>query len=140
MLESSKAKTIRVGRLGKLSVHPGFYVYVGSAFGPGGVEARVGRHRGRARNRHWHIDYLRSVTRLTDVWFTHDPDRREHDWASVVERKMGGVAPLPGFGASDCGCRSHLYYFRSRPSGRSFSRHLNRTHGGHDTVWIESRR
>lgn len=140
VLASSKAMRIPVGSFGELSVRPGFYVYVGSAFGPGGVKARTGRHRSRARRRRWHVDYLRSATRLEDIWFTHDPNRREHDWAAVVSEDMGGVAPLLGFGASDCDCKSHLYYFRTRPSGRSFARCVHRRHRGHGAVWIEAKR
>ena len=35
---------IAVGKLGVLAAQPGFYVYVGSAMGPGGLAARIGRH------------------------------------------------------------------------------------------------
>lgn len=138
VLASPMKRRVRVRRLGELSMLPGFYIYVGSAMGPGGVRARVGRHRSGARRRHWHVDYLRSATRLEDVWFTHDPTRREHDWAAIVSEDMGGVPPLLGFGASDCDCGSHLFYFRGRPSGRSFARCLEGRHPGHGTVWMEA--
>ena len=36
VLSSSVPALIRVGRLGSLRLHPGFYTYVGSAHGPGG--------------------------------------------------------------------------------------------------------
>lgn len=37
VLYSTAARTIRIGRLGKLQLRPGFYSYVGSALGPGGM-------------------------------------------------------------------------------------------------------
>ena len=56
--ENFQALEILVGRLGALPVEPGFYVYVGSAFGPGGLERRVGRHATTEKKHRWHIDYL----------------------------------------------------------------------------------
>ena len=53
-----------LGGLGSLTLRPGWYVYVGSAFGPGGVCARLAHHRKRAARPHWHVDYLRLHTRL----------------------------------------------------------------------------
>ena len=44
LLRASKEQTIEVGALGAMPVRPGMYVYVGSAFGSGGLQARVGRH------------------------------------------------------------------------------------------------
>ena len=73
ILWSRGVHRIRIGRLGELLTRPGFYVYVGSAFGPGGVRARVARHRRGCSRPHWHIDYLRSRTRLEEVWYSHDP-------------------------------------------------------------------
>lgn len=35
---------VRIGRTGKLETQPEFYVYVGSAHGPGEVRARVAHH------------------------------------------------------------------------------------------------
>ena len=57
----SKRLEISVGKLGVLEAQPGFYVYVGSALGPGGLAARVGRHCRREKILRWHVDYLRST-------------------------------------------------------------------------------
>ena len=120
-----------IGRLGVLRVRPGFYVYVGSALGPGGVGARV-RHHQRAGGRpHWHIDYLRPRADLVEVWHVHDTRRREHQWASIVSGLDDASVPLQGFGSSDCGCASHLFYFETRPSVRAFRGSLHRAHPGH---------
>ena len=36
VLASQKTGPVRIGRLGTLELQPGVYIYVGSAFGPGG--------------------------------------------------------------------------------------------------------
>ena len=72
---------IAVGRWGVLQIHPGYYVYVGSAFGPGGVRARVERHFRKSKRQHWHIDYLHAVLEPVCAWCSYSPERLEHDWA-----------------------------------------------------------
>ena len=110
ILRSLEASTIQVGRLGLLDVSPGWYVYVGSAFGPGGLQARVGRHQRRGGALHWHIDYLRRAASVEQVWTTLDPTPREHEWAQAFARLPGITIPLAGFGSSDCRCPAHLFY------------------------------
>jgi Uri superfamily endonuclease len=108
-------ESISVGKLGVLCLHPGFYVYVGSAFGPGGLAARLRHHVGIAQRPHWHVDTLRARCEFIAVWFTTDPRRREHTWARKIARLPGAQAPFPGFGSSDCACLTHLFWFRSQP-------------------------
>ena len=120
ILRASRARSIRAGQLGHLKVRRGTYVYVGSAFGPGGVLARVRHHEGISRAPHWHVDYLRPAVRIAEVWYSHDPIQREHQWAGILAAMRGASVPLPRFGASDCRCGSHLFFFESPPSLRSF--------------------
>jgi len=117
---ASRDAEIRVGRIGVLRIRRGFYVYVGSAFGPGGVRARVERHVRRSPVRHWHVDYLWPALQVAEIWYSHDPKRREHDWARILRRAMGCSVPLRRFGASDCGCEAHLLFFEQRPCFGSF--------------------
>jgi Uri superfamily endonuclease len=119
--------SIQIGRLGKLDLHPGFYVYVGSAFGPGGVRARLRHHLKRASRPHWHIDYLRASTRLVEIWHSHDEAIHEHAWAGAIRRMRFASTPLQGFGSSDCRCPSHLSFHSERPSRRSLRRALRRS-------------
>jgi Uri superfamily endonuclease len=42
---AKRKKRLIIGKLGTLTLQPGYYVYVGSAFGPGGLKARIGHHR-----------------------------------------------------------------------------------------------
>ena len=115
-----------IGRLGVLPIRRGYYVYVGSAFGPGGVYARVARHVSHSPRRHWHVDYLWPALQIVEVWYSHDPVLREHQWARAL-RAMGSSIPLLHFGASDCRCESHLTFFRRRPSIQSFRMQLRGT-------------
>jgi Uri superfamily endonuclease len=117
-------RRMRVGHLGMMELQPGFYVYVGSALGPGGLRARIAHHVRGARRPRWHIDYLRAHALLDQIWYCCDLSRREHQWARALEAARDGAVPLPGFGASDCHCRSHLYFFERRPSRTSFERWL----------------
>jgi Uri superfamily endonuclease len=108
-------KRIMVGRLGAIRFQPGAYAYVGSAFGPGGLAARLSRHLGTPRQRHWHIDYLLAHAGVEIIWMRDGP-RMEHRWADILgSAGVGGVA-VCGFGASDCACRSHLFRFDGLPS------------------------
>ena len=124
ILVPTDSRCLSIGRLGSLALRPGWYVYVGSAFGPGGVRGRLAHHRKLAVRPHWHIDYLRLHAPLERVWYTYDPQRREHEWANVLLQLPGAEVALCGFGASDCRCASHLFRFGRRPSVRAFQRHI----------------
>jgi len=107
---------IRIGRLGAMQLQPGYYVYVGSALGPGGLRARIAHHQKPSSRPHWHIDYLRAHTRLHSVWLNYHGRRHEHQWARAIYKMKDAKIPLPGFGASDCSCLSHLYFFKRCPT------------------------
>ena len=111
--------TQRVGQWGMISLREGYYVYVGSAFGPGGVKARVSRHYRNPIRLHWHIDYLRRFLHPVTVWYTYDPKRLEHQWAKVF-LNMNYMSSFPGFGCSDCDCYSHLFFTLEKPEPAVF--------------------
>lgn len=125
LLRIPTAEIALIGRRDRLSLAPGWAVYAGSAFGPGGVAARLAHHRRPVIRPHWHIDYLRQYGSLETVWFSHDPDRRECLWAGILARDLGGRAPPFRFGASDCRCPAHLYLFETRPPLAAFVAALN---------------
>ena len=120
VLRSDASTWTRIGRWGRLNVRPGYYIYVGSALGPGGVLARVSRHCREPKSKHWHIDYLREFTILASVWYSHSPIRLEHCWAEAVA-KLNETELVKGFGCSDCRCESHLFYSASEPKLTSFA-------------------
>ena len=120
VLASQRTGPLRIGTLGTLALKPGVYIYVGSAFGPGGLAARIGHHTRIAVRPHWHIDYLRAVCDLLEVWLTTEATRHEHLWARALARLPGAVLPMPGFGSSDCQCAAHLFCFQKPPSVKAF--------------------
>lgn len=134
LLRADEASEIEVGALGKMEVRPGAYVYVGSAFGPGGLQARVARHARGDGALHWHVDYLRAVTTLEAVWYTHDPERRECTWAEVLRARPGATVPLDGFGASDCDCPAHLVRFDPSPLFHTFREFVQAVYPDHKPI------
>jgi len=115
VLQSHSTETIQVGRWGQLDLQPGFYIYVGSAFGPGGVQARVSRHLRTDKQEHWHIDYLREYTSSPlEVWVNYAAEHLEHQWAGILF-EMPELSPFQDFGCSDCECYSHLFFTLDRP-------------------------
>ena len=117
--------TITIGKLGTFEFAAGWYAYAGSALGPGGLAARLGRHQRRTKTLHWHIDYLLAHADLVEVWSTEDKKRKECIWASALRAIPGGRVSIPNFGASDCRCLAHLVYFQQQPDFAHFSRALS---------------
>lgn len=105
-----RAVSITIGRLGRFKFNQGSYYYVGSAFGPGGLRARLRHHAKVSERPHWHIDYLRSQAILQAVWVSRDGRHLEHQWAEKISTLSQILPPVAGFGASDCACDSHLFY------------------------------
>lgn len=102
-------RTIAVGRWGERVFAVGVYAYVGSAHGPGGLNARLRRHLRADKVHHWHIDALTACVPIVAVWYATAPERLECIWAQRLARLAGINAPVKGFGASDCRCAAHLF-------------------------------
>jgi Uri superfamily endonuclease len=107
---ANPATVLEVGRLGVIDFRPGYHAYLGSALGPGGL-ARVGRHirlgRDRDRAPHWHVDRLLLDPRFRLAAVVTARTRKRLECA--LARAIGGDS-VPGFGASDCRCGSHLVF------------------------------
>lgn len=131
LMRSDTRRRVAVGRRGEMRLQPGWYLYVGSAFGPGGLAGRLAHHLGLARRPRWHLDYLRPAVSPRELWYTTEPIAREHDWAQLLAARPGAVMPLPRFGATDCRCPAHLFFFRRRPDAAHFRRRLRRRHPCH---------
>ena len=128
-LELSAPTDIEVGRLGRIRFESPCYLYFGSAFGPGGLKARLRHHLQPAKRPHWHIDYLRRKADVIGIWYSEDDARLECIWADAALGHRG-VSPVPDFGSSDCRCRSHLLAATRVPSLRAFRQRLrNANHG-----------
>lgn len=124
LLEVAARQTLPIGRRQALAIEPGYYAYVGSAVGPGGLAARVGRHARVEKPRRWHIDYLRAATRLVEVWYLVGQARVECPWAAALAAMPGARLPPFRFGASDCRCPSHLIGFDRWPKRSAFARRI----------------
>ncbi len=121
VLRSGSNIQAQIGKGGMLGIHPGFYIYVGSAFGPGGLRARVSRHCRQDKPKRWHVDYLREYVTPESAWYSYGPARYEHEWAAVLA-KMEGMSPVKGFGCSDCRCGAHLFFSTEKPDMYVFAR------------------
>ena len=123
VLKSDRERTITIGKLGKYLFPPGFYAYAGSAFGPGGLKSRIGRHMKKTKKCRWHIDYLRACIDPYEVWFDHHQEKQECVWLRLLCSLEGARVPCEGFGSSDCSCPSHLVYFKNKPSFPRFRKY-----------------
>jgi Uri superfamily endonuclease len=134
VLRARRARTIAIGRFGSCRIEPGYYAYVGSAFGPGGLRARLAHHRRRTTHPRWHIDYLRVALTLEEIWFAPGRFRRESLWARTMVCLSGATIPIPGFGASDHRGATHLVAFARRPQRSGFVAALARAAPGREAV------
>ncbi|MEW8657801.1 MAG: GIY-YIG nuclease family protein [Candidatus Thiodiazotropha endolucinida] len=121
VLQADTETVVQVGRWGAIDIRPDYYIYIGSAFGPGGVLARVSRHCRKKKSKHWHIDYLREIAALESVWYSQRQTRLEHRWAKALAT-WGNTEPVHGFGCSDCSCDSHLFYCKKPPTLAGFAK------------------
>ncbi len=101
---------ITVGKLGEFKFKAGFYAYAGSALGAGGFK-RVTRHFnvacGRNHKRKWHIDHLLPYSEaICAVLLPTDEDLE----CTIAEELAKKLKEIPGFGCTDCSCRSHLFF------------------------------
>ena len=129
-MRAQDRQQLQIGRLGGMQLSKGWYVYVGSAFGPGGVAARVSRHLQRHKTRHWHIDHLIWATTVREVWYSQRQRDLEHCWAQAALDQPAARNLLHGFGASDCLCLSHLVRFPTREAVKTLFNALDAK------VWI----
>ncbi len=132
-------KRIEVGQLGEFDIVPGFYAYVGSAFGAGGLCARIAHHLESTASPHWHIDYLLQVAEPIEVWYTTADQKLEHCWAELLEQGSHFRIPIPRFGSSDYhrSRSSHLFYAKRRPKFEWFRQELEEQFDGvHATRYV----
>ena len=110
---SSSKETI-VGRLGIIGFEPGHYLYMGSALRS--LDMRIRRHRSDKKNVFWHIDYLTSDKDFSTAgaYIINSPERLECQKAGQLQEI---IPSIPGFGSSDCSCRSHLFYAGNGKAG-----------------------
>lgn len=106
MVRLSRPWSPGITRLSDRMLDAGYYIYCGSAYGPGGLRARIARHLRSGKRAHWHIDRLTEVGTVVDVAV-----HIAGDECNLVDAlvKRGASTALAGFGSSDCRrCPAHL--------------------------------
>ncbi len=96
---------INIGKLGKFDFKKGHYIYVGSALN--GLGSRIQRHLRKEKKLHWHIDYFLTKADAIEIFYKEGKDKEECKIAGFFEENF---LKIPGFGCSDCLCKSHLFY------------------------------
>jgi Uri superfamily endonuclease len=111
ILELAEKQCLEIGMLGEHEFPAGYYAYVGSAQGSGGLAGRINRHlqHDQTKRPHWHIDYLRPWTDVAQIWWLAGSPSRECVWAQILSQR--GSQFLKHFGSSDCRCPGHLIFF-----------------------------
>jgi len=109
LVELATGKDILVGKLGYVSFPKASYAYVGSAMN--GLRARLDRHLREEKKTHWHIDYFLKEAEIKEIILCKAEERVECSLAQALAEEFQSI---PGFGASDCKCRSHLYFARGK--------------------------
>jgi Uri superfamily endonuclease len=72
-----------------------------------GLIPRIKRHLARDKKAKWHIDYLRQEAAVSGVIVCESKVRTECAIARALALQL---REIPGFGASDCKCPSHLFF------------------------------
>jgi Uri superfamily endonuclease len=104
-------KDLAIGKLGVFSFRKGLYVYVGSA--RKNLQSRIARHLQMEKKLRWHFDYLRPYLKIVEVE-TFPGEEGECRLFQRLMTELGGIAPVRGFGSSDCGCAAHLFFVPDR--------------------------
>ena len=103
VLRLGKGQEISVGGLGRGYFPRGFYVYCGSV--PSGRRSRKGK------KTRWHIDYLAGKAEIQEVIICETEESLECLLSPALSKEL---THIPGFGSSDCHCRSHLFFCADR--------------------------
>ncbi len=113
VMKLDKDKDIQIGKLGRFHFPSGYYVYVGSAMND--LDARISRHLrpSSEKKMHWHIDYFLEHAKVIDIIRIPSEVNIEKEVAQFFAEY--GKVIAPGFGSSDTGLETHLFYFERRP-------------------------
>lgn len=110
LLHLAAKLTPGVPKFAGCTLSPGWYLYAGSARGPGGIAARAGRHLRADKPVRWHVDHLTNAA--DQVLAAPVPDTSECEIAGSLASTAGFSIPVAGFGSSDCRrCEAHLLVY-----------------------------
>ena len=107
VLRLDKTINIKFPRIAFDQLMPGWYVYLGSARGSGGIRARVKRHFQYRKTAHWHIDRL--TEKSVEMAALAVADGHECELVGKLLKSLRFKVAVAGFGNTDCHlCESHL--------------------------------
>ncbi len=138
VLELKEGDRLPVGRGDETYFRRGFYLYVGSAMA--NLTPRMERHIRLRKRFHWHVDWLRARTLVRAVIPIRSSTRLECKIADALSHLCDWS--VPGFGCSDCSCKTHLFGMALDPMNLASFHHLlqyfrmDRYTGGHTTGLI----
>lgn len=105
--QPAEIKRPRITRLAE-----GWYIYAGTAKGPGGLRARIRRHLQTDKKIRWHIDQISTQADRSFAWGWDRDIWRDGSECKLIEQLSANrhcSSPIRGFGSSDCrDCLSHL--------------------------------
>ena len=70
------------------------------------------------------IDYLLQEASIVQIWYGLGQFKFECIWNAIVRGLPRAIPSIPGFGATDCQCSSHLTYFPAIPPFSLFRQRL----------------
>jgi len=132
VLRIEKPLRIKIGKLGIGDFKEGIYAYVGSGLGKGAfsVLGRIKRHLERKKNMFWHIDYLLSneSVKILKVFYAKTNLKIECILNKEIKKTFKGKIPMKGFGSSDCKCKAHLTWLRSKNASKRIEKLMERAY------------
>jgi Uri superfamily endonuclease len=136
ILHAEQSIVLRIGRLGTFWLPAGYWLYVGSAFGAGGVKARTDRHRDPTVPKMWNLDHLKAVARPVELWWTHETRKMECPWAMSLAELPGYRCPVARCGGNDCkSCPAHFYQTLEEPAAEAFVKMVRHAFPNHGAIY-----
>ena len=121
---NTEENTIRIGSLGNIEFSRGYYIYIGSALGPGGLGPRLRRHFRKDKKIHWHIDYflISDSSYIIGAGELESEEKIECEIAKSIQNSYAEdeLIPVENFGSSDCSCKTHLFKLKEKDTMKFF--------------------
>ena len=95
----------------EITIDEGYYIYVGSAFGPGGLSSRIHRHLRISKKNHWHIDQLTTSQHCSILSIAAFLDERSECQIAQKLTDFENISTIGDIGNSDCrnSCSTHFF-------------------------------
>ncbi|MHA1127268.1 MAG: GIY-YIG nuclease family protein [Candidatus Heimdallarchaeota archaeon] len=121
---NTEDNTIPIGSLGDIVFSNNYYIYIGSALGPGGLVSRLGRHFRTDKKIHWHIDYflMGDSSYIVGAGELESDEKIECEIAQKIQSSYAEdeLTPVNNFGSSDCSCKTHLFKLKEKDTMKFF--------------------